>query len=230
MTQFNDRVRVGTGSPPPNGTSPGGEMSPVYVQSVVPLTAYVDNLAAVQTASGNTLTLRANTGLTTEVIDGVTYYKFDTPRCVQVKGQSSSTAGVQITLTGRDYYKRALTSTFSGPTGSGTAQISPKAFMYVRSATISGNAGSGLSLGTSDTLGLNYMARAFEELLVNYNGGPTLSSAFTSGDPATATALTGDVRGRIVLPQASDGVKRLTAFIYLADPDSREGLYGKEQA
>lgn len=232
MTQVDDRLRSGTAPPPPNGTSPGAEMSVIFVQSAVPLTAYPDNLAALQVVSGAAaaFTMQTGTGVTTEVIDGVTYRKFDVARCVLAKGQSSSTAGVLLTVTGRDQYKRALTNSFSGPTGSGTGTTGTKAFLYVSGITASGNSASGLSIGSSDTLGLDYKARAFEELLVNYNGGPTLSSAFTSGDPATATAFTGDVRGRVALPQAANGSRRLTAFSYQADPDSRAGLYGVEQA
>jgi len=38
------------------------------------------------------------------------------------------------------------------------------------------------------------------------------------------------VRGTYTPPSATDAAKRLTAYIFLADPDSKAGLYGVPQA
>lgn len=69
----------------------------------------------------------------------------------------------------------------------------------------------------------------YVEIVVNNNdlsGGSFLPAVTT-----TATTTTGDVRGTIALPSASDGTKRLTIFLQpsVANLSSLNGLYGVQQ-
>jgi hypothetical protein len=70
-------------------------------------------------------------------------------------------------------------------------------------------------------------------LTVSYNGtlatAPTTFVAAVTTDPATAS--TGDVRGTIGVPSATDGTKRLTVFVTpsVANLGTNKGLFGVSQ-
>lgn len=234
MTQWNDQLRSGAAPPPPTGLSGGVPMARDPFYTSVPLTAVTNSLAVKATLSGSAVafTLQAGTGLTTEIINGVTYYKFDVERCVLATGGDSTTAGVLVTVVGLDEYKQPLTSSFSGPTGSGAGTVSPKAFRWISGATASGNTlTGGLLLGQSDTLGLAFLAPSFEEVNIAFAGARiTASTGFSVGDATDpATAFTGDVRGRYALQTASNGARRFSIQQFVRDPDTAVGVRGVTQ-
>ena len=234
MTQWNDQLRAGAAPPPPTGLSGGVPLAYDPFYTCVPLTSVTNALAVKATLSGAAaaFTLAAGTGVTTEIIDGVTYYKFDVERCVLATGGGSSTAGVLVTINGLDDYKQPLTSTFSGPTGSGAGTVSPKAFRWISGGTVSGNTlTGGLLLGQSDTLGLPFVAKSWEEVNVAYAGARiTASTGFSQADATDpATASTGDVRGRYALQTASNGARRFSIQQFIRDPDTAAGVYGVTQ-
>lgn len=234
MTGFADGVRVGNVPPwGPGAVQPGVPQPALTFYSVVPVASVINSLAVGQTLSGTAaaFTLQAGTGLTTTSINGTTYYAFDCERCVLVTGATSGVLGVRVSVTGLDDYKQPLTSTFSGPTGSGAGTVSPKSFRYISGATVSGNSVSGLQLGQADTIGFPYKVRSADEVQISYSGTPvTAAGSITVADTTAPSGTTGPIRGTFALSPAANAIRRFTAMIYVADPDTISGTYGGVQA
>lgn len=238
MTQISDGIRTGNvglgnetgGAVRLISQAPGFPNSPVFVYDIVPTQLLNTAIAAAQTVSGGLFTLSSATGTTTTTINGVNYIDLGAARSVTASGASSGTTGVDITITGLDTYLQPMTQTFSGPT-SALQTATTKTFRYVRTVGTSGNTVSGVSIGTGDVMGLPYRVDAFGYVIFNWNNTLiTASTGFTAASSAAATAFTGDVRGAYTVQSASDGTKRLTAFIFAKNPDTVAGTYGVTQA
>lgn len=229
MTQFSDGVRVGFVGPYGASIDPGVALSPIQVFSVVPASAAISGLGASQVLSGAAAaaTLTAGTGVTSTSIGGVTYLDMGVDRALTVSGASASAAAVVTTFHGLSSYKEPTTATVSSTAGTGI-YTSTQTMRFVRSVTVSGNTVSGIALGTADTFEFPFRVNNFGDVVLNWNN--TLITATTGFTAAVttspATATTGDTRGTYAVQSASDGVKRLNAFIYIRDPDTTTGAYG----
>lgn len=225
-----DSLRIGAGKPVGDQTQRGAATTGVYVTALTPDANSTTALATGQTVSGANMTLTAGTGITTTTIDGTTHYVLDVPRNVSLTGQDATTSAVAFTVTGRDKYKVPMTETLTGPAATGTVTTS-KAFAYISAIAAAGNTVSGVAAGTSSTLGLDYRADAFGDVIINVNNVLITSSAgFTAADTTTATASTGDVRGTYAMQTAPDGSVRVVIWHALLDVSTTEQVYGVTQA
>ncbi len=243
MTQFSDGVNIGAAGTPGDSRAPieagsgsskyqgGTPVAPIYVYDVVPLAALANNLAASQVVSNSSFTLAAGTGITQTTINGTVYYALDCARALTASGVSSVTAEVLLTATGLDEFLQPMTQTWSGPSGTAAATNTTKAFRYVQSVTTPGNTVSGLTIGTADIFGLPRKAGAFGYVKLDWNSTAiTANTGFVAAVTATPSATTGDVRGTYAVQSASDGTKRLTAWVWTKDANTMDGVYGKTQA
>jgi len=245
MTQFNDVLNVGQAgaagidsrAPLEAGAGPvyyqaGASTSPLFVYDIVPLTLDKSNIAASQVVSGASFTLTAGTGVTSTTIKGTAYLALDVPRCITASGVSTTTAEVAISVTGLDAYLQPQTMTFSGPSGTATPTIGTKAFKYISAISTVGNTLSGITIGTSDTLGLPRRVDAFGYITINWADVlKTAATGFTAAVTTTPSATTGDVRGTYALQtSAADGTRRLVVTTFCKNPDTIDGLYGKTPA
>ncbi len=246
MPQFSDDLFLGpayapgplvTGNPSPMSIGVG-PMGRIYVFDVVPLVKQAAGLAAITLlGAAGYFTLAAGTGVTASVdAYGVTRYVLDTPRTVSLTVATTDQSAVNITVSGYDAYGQVMTQTLAAPNA--TTVNTTKAFKSVVSvysdAAIATN---GVSVGYGDTLGLpvrvtnkGYVARVGWDNTLAENAG-----TFTVADTATATALTGDVRGTYLPSSATDGSKRLVIGILVpalgCGPNAtRVGAFGATQA
>jgi len=202
----------------------------MYVQSVVPATLQAANIAALQTPSGaGSLTLTAGTSASNATIQGNAVIALDVPRCVSVVGQGGVTLR-NYTISGYDRYQNPMTQTMAGPNGNQTITTT-KAFAYVKSITVDGGTSQAISVGTSDTIGLDMYASAYELIDVFYAGADvTANTGFTAGVATSpSTALLGDVRGTYALQSASNGTNRLTIVFFLQNTDTVTQVWGVPQ-
>lgn len=241
MTHVSDYLAVGavfTALRPP-----GVQTSPLYVYNVVPAAATANALVTSSTISGtaSSATLAAGTGVTATSINGVTVYDLGMARNIAVSGVGASTAPVDITINGFEEIVRAdntrgpgmaMSANISGPTGT-AATATTKTFRYIRSILVTGNTVSAIVIGTGDVYGMPYYFSDRGMVAVAYDGTQVTSSAgFVVGVTTAATALTGDVRGTWSAASASNGIKRLVATVYVADPGATSAWtpYGMPQA
>jgi hypothetical protein len=222
--QVSDDIRLGPVNLPNNinaGPSPMelgvGPMGRVYVFDVVPVTANTAGIAASQTpgAAGN-LTLTAGTGATAATRgDGTSAIALDTPRCVTVTAAGANTA--TFTIYGFDQYGQAMSQLIAAPSTSTVATT--KAFAQVTRIAISGAAGSAITAGFNDKLGLPFrVTDAGYVAGVKWAGAfATDAGTFVAADTTSpATTSTTDVRGCYTPSSASNGARRLVMLIALA--------------
>lgn len=215
-----------------NGTrSFGAPTSPTYTFDVVPLTLNLNGIALAQTISGTTYTLAAGTGITSTTLrNGIIALAFDCARAVALSGVSTYVAAVSHTIQGYDEYQQPMSQTLTGPSGTEIVYTT-KAFRYITSVSAAGNTVSGVSVGSSDTIGLPLRADAFEYVTIKYNSALVTSSAgFTAAVTSAATATTGDVRGTYALQTAANGSRRLVVDTFIKNTDTVNGVFGVAQA
>lgn len=218
-----------------------GPLGRIYVWDVIAAAKGTANVVAAGTYSGastQALTLAAAAGTRSVVRnDGTTVIQLDCPRAVSVTTGSGSPTTKNVIVSGYDYYGQPMTELIASSGTQATTVNGKKAFWQISGATISGNAGVTIAVGTSDVLGApvritnaGYIAR------VGYNN--TLAEdagTFVGADMAAATNATGDVRGTYVPSAAPDGIKRLVMGILVpgiaCGPDgTRVGALGVTQA
>lgn len=211
-----------------------GPMGRVYIFDVVPLTLQTSGLATAQAvgAAGN-LTLTAGTGVTTSTARGVTEYVLDCARVVSVVSSNAGDTTQTATFYGYDIYGQPMSQV---KTLNGTTRVpTTKAFKSIYRVAISAATTGNISVGYDDTIGLPVRLLSKDYITFNYNATVGLLSAVTVADQTSpATTSTTDVRGLIALASASDGSKRLVAFIALpaiaCGPNAtRVGAYGVTQ-
>jgi len=221
MTHFSDGVRVGR-SFSLNGAAPipGAPMSPMFVYDVTPVALDADGICAQQTlaAAGDALIngALASSGVVT----------LDVPRNVIVDAAGAATA--VLTVTGTDVYGVPMSEaiTLNGT----TAVAGKKAFKTITSVAASA-AATDFFVGTGDVFGLPFRSDSRNYCLTAWNSAFVTTGTFVAAvttDPATTT--TGDVRGTYAVPDAADGSKQLTVWMFIENPDSVTGLYGVTQA
>jgi hypothetical protein len=179
-----------------------------YIQDFVPLTKNTAAYAALQTPVASAITLSAGTGVSAVVVNGVTRFQCDVPRCVTFSSGGND-SGITFKVSGFDKYGAAMTQTITG--GNGATVTTKKAFYSVISAVPSGSVATTVTVGTSDTFGVDI---GVSDLCYLYTVG-NQSKAIDTGtgliwDTTTpATSLTGDVRGTYAPSFASNGTARL---------------------
>lgn len=193
-----------------------GPMGRIYVFDVVPLTLQAAGVAASQTpgAAGN-LTLTAGTGATSVVLpDGTTVIQLDTPRCVTVTAAGANTS--TFTIYGYDQYGQAMSQTIAAPSTSTVATT--KAFKQVSRIAISAAAGSAITAGFNDKLGLPFRVTDLA-YVQSVKWAATLAAdagTLVAADTTSpATVSTTDVRGCYTPSSAANGTRRLVMSIAL---------------
>lgn len=224
MSQMSDDLYLGTALIPsvsdsgnPSPMSQGvGPMGRVYIWDTVPLTLQAAGLRVAAASTGAVdLALTAGTGVTLRArADGTNEYVLDVPRCVTVTAAGANTA--TLIVYGYDQYGQAMSQALAAPSTSTVATT--KAFKTVTRIAISGTAGSNISCGYNDKLGLPVrVANAGYITSVKYNA--TLAQdagTFVAADATSpATTSTTDVRGCYTPSGACDGSKRLVMTIAL---------------
>jgi len=187
-----------------------GPMGRVYIWDTVPVTLQTNGVATSQTpgAAGN-LTLTAGTGTTSVTrSDGTVVVQLDVPRCVTVTAAGANSA--TFTIFGYDQYGQAMSQLIAAPSSSTVATT--KAFSQVSRIAISGAAGSAITAGFNDKLGLPLRVTDVGYIAsVKYNA--TLAAdagTFVAADQTSpATTSTTDVRGCYTPSSAASGAKRL---------------------
>ena len=211
-----------------------GPVGRIYVWDVVPQAAVANNIAVSQTASGaGAVTLTAGTSVKSVVrTDGTTVLQLDMPRAVRV---NCSTSTRSFTVSGYDYYGQPMTETIA-VTVAGTAVPGLKAFFQISGVTIAGSA-TAVIVGTTDVLGLPVRVTnvAYIASVKSNNTLAQDAGQFVAADTATATAITGDVRGTYTPATASNGIVRTVMGILLpgiaVGPNAtRVGALGVTQA
>lgn len=197
------------------GHGGGVMMAPyVYMFNCQPLALNAANIAASQSPAAGAITLAAAAGVTAVVVNGVTRYRMDMPRALQIVSGGNDT-GINFTINGYNIYGDPLQETQAGANAG--AKNFNKAFYEVVSVTHTGSVATTVTVGTRDVIGLPYRCDLWEQLELFFNGALlTASTGFTAAvttDPATAS--TGDTRGTYALQSAADGTKRLFGAIML---------------
>jgi hypothetical protein len=194
-------------------------MSPINVYDIVPVALDADGICAQQTlaAAGNAL-------LNGALASGGTV-TLDVPRNVIVDAAGAATA--VLTVTGTDVYGIPMSEaiTLNGT----TAVAGKKAFKTITRIAASA-AATDFFVGTGDVFGLPIDANTRNYVLTAWNGAFVTTGTFVGADATTATTTTGDVRGTYAVPDAADGSKRLTLWVFVFDDDTQTGLYGVTQA
>ena len=225
---------LGNPAPMSLGVGPLGRQ---YLWDTIPEAAQAANIAASQTPnqSGN-LTLTAGVSATTVFRStGLPAIQLDVPRCVAVTQVTGGNV-VTVTVSGFDYYGQSMTQNItSSPAGTAS---SLKAFYQISSVYVSGATGTAIEVGTNNYLGLP--VRVIDAGYITHVGFANVLGAdagtLVVADTATATALTGDVRGTYQPNNASpNGSNRLVMAIALpaiaVGPNStRQGALGVTQA
>jgi hypothetical protein len=223
MTHFSDGVRAGRNFAN-NGTAsqPGVFMSPINVYDVVPVAFSATAVAAAQAVAGaGNLTINgasATGGVAT----------FDVPRTITIVSTNAGDTTQTATVTGTDVYGLAMSEliAFNGT----TAVTGQKAFKTVTRVAISAALTGNGSVGSTDVFGFPFRANTRNYVLTAWNGAFVTTGTFAAADATVATTTTNDVRGTYAVPDAADGSKRLTLWMYIFDDDTQTGLYGVTQA
>ena len=220
MTHFSDNLAIGGAITNTVVGSQGGygiNTRQSVVLDIAPATLNATALVTSQAlAAAGALTLTAGTSVTATVINGVTRYVLDVPRCVTITSAGADT-GITFTVSGYDVYGAAMTSTVTGASGSAATTL--KAFASVTSITASGAVATTVTAGTSKTFGLPIAVATKAYISANNfdstigDSGYTLTIADTT---SPATALTGDVRGTYLTAGTPDGTKRLVVEILVS--------------
>jgi len=223
MTHFSDGVRAGR-SFANNGTAsePGVPMSPIFVYDVVPVALSATAVAAAQAVAvaGNLIINGAS------ATSGVAI--LDLPRTVSIVSSNAGDTTQTATVTGTDAYGLTMSEViaFNG-TSTVTGQKSFKTVTRVAVAPLlAGNA----SVGSTDVFGLPYRANSRNYVLTAWNAAFVTTGTFAGADATVATTTTNDVRGTYAVPDAADGTKRLTLWMFIFDDDTQTGIYGVTQA
>ena len=222
MTHFSDGVRAGRNFAN-NGTAsePGVAMSPMFVYDIVPVAFSATAVAAAQAVAGaGNLTINgasATGGVAT----------FDVPRTITIVSTNAGDTSQTATVTGTDVYGLAMSEliAFNGT----TAVTGQKAFKTVTRVAISAALTGNGSTGSTDVFGFPFRANTRNYVLTAWNGAFVTTGTFAAADATVATTTTNDVRGTYAVPDAADGSKRLTLWMYIFDDDTQTGLYGVTQ-
>lgn len=133
-------------------------------------------------------------------------------RTLILTNNGNDTGGTYL-LSGFDIYGFPMTQLLTGPS-TGTVSTT-KAFKYLQSITPGGTiASTSVSVGTNDVFGLPLLANLWAYVSMYWNNVLlTTATTFTAAvTTSPATNVTGDVRGTVGVPSASDGTKKMQLF------------------
>jgi hypothetical protein len=153
----------------------------------------------------------------------------DVPRCVSVVSSNAGDTTQVATITGTDGYGIPTTEaiTFNGV----TTVAGQKSFLTVTRVAISAALAGNASVGSTDVLGIPLRVNTRNYVLTAWDGAFVTTGTFAAADTTSpATTTTNDVRGTYLPPAATNGTRRLTLWINVADDDTQVGLYGVAQA
>jgi hypothetical protein len=120
-----------------------------------------------------------------------------------------------VTITGTDQYGRVLRQS----SASGTSLASTKAFRTITGVSTSADI-TGLTVGTGKVLGLPVFLGAAADVISEYQDGAVPTAGTTvAGATATATALTGDVRGTYAPNGTPNGALRFEVLVAVRSTD-----------
>jgi hypothetical protein len=177
-------------------SAPGVFLTPVTSYIITPVAASANSIATAQIANG-AVTLTSST------------VTLDVARALVITGNANTTS-VAFTINGTDIIGRPVTETVTGPAGANTA-TSVKCFKTITGISTTATSTTNITIGTADIFGLPLACSYFDTLInAKWNQVDLTTATFTGADATSpATATTGDTRGKITAPNASDGVKRL---------------------
>jgi hypothetical protein len=215
-----------------------GPMGRTFMWDVIPQALAANNIAASQTpAAAGALTLTAGTSVkSVQNALGQTVLQLDCARAVSI---SLVTAGTPraYTVSGYDYYGQPMTEQITTVAAATTA--GKKAFYQIVSVTgAGGGSTTAVTVGTTDVLGLPVRVVDAGYLIgLGWANATTRAVVtFAQADTATATNITGDVRGTILATaSATNGTSRLVVTIgcnaIMVGPNAtRVGALGVTQA
>jgi len=213
-----------------------GPMGRTFMWDVIPQTLVANNIAATQTpaAAGN-LTLTAGTSVKSVVLNtGVTVLQLDCARAVSVTLVTGGTPRAFV-VSGYDYYGQPMTESITSVAAATTP--GKKAFYQISSISVAGATTTAVTVGTTDVIGIP--VRVVDAgYLVGVGWANALArdtGTFAQADTATATAITGDVRGTYKPSSATNGTSRIVLTIgcnaIMVGPNAtRVGALGVTQA
>lgn len=176
---------------------------------------------------------------TIQTVDGaVLCWVLDVPRGVtSVVTHATSVVAMTIRITGYDLYRAKMVEEH-GITATGTSKTvaGKKAFKYISKIELisAGNAtgNSACNIGFNKALGLPYKLADYADLIsVWFDDAIDTATVAKADATATQTAITGDVRGTVVIAGTLDGAKTLKAWMHISDADAAtaRGLLGRPQ-
>jgi hypothetical protein len=176
--------------------------------------------------------INTSTGTTASV------WKLDVPRnLVCVVTHDSAIVAMTTVIAGYDVYGVRMTESFvATATGTTKTVTGAKAFAAIESIAITsaGNATTNtLTVGSGSLIGLPYKLASKDDLVsLKFDGATNAPSAVVAAVTTTASATTGDIRGTVAIDTVGNlnGAKTLKAWMYVADPNTAEGLRGVAQA
>ena len=140
----------------------------------------------------------------------------DVPRALTITSSGNDSARTFV-VKGKDEYGFALTENITGANAGVAA--GKKAFASITSITIDAAAAGTVSIGYGNVLGLPVFLKNGTFILREIeNDAVAVAGTVVAGVTATATAITGDVRGTYVPNGAPDGTKALQLLVSVPDP------------
>ena len=128
-------------------------------------------------------------------------------------------------------YTTELKDPFGAITLNGTTAVAGKKAFKTITRVASSAAATDFFVGTGDVFGLPIRADSRNYCLTAWNGAFVTTGTFVAAvTTSPATTTTGDVRGTYAVPDAADGTKQLTVWVFVEDDDTQTGLYGVTQA
>lgn len=195
-----------------------GPLGRVVFRDITPLALGTANVAVLAAPAANVaMVLLAGTGTTAgKDTAGNAIVILDVPRCVSLTSTSNLSA-INFLIRGYDEYGQPMSQLKTGPNNNTVDTL--KAFKSVLSVTPTGTNAGTVSVGTSDTFGLNYVVDDAGDIIsakwantLAQNAGTLVNADATS----PATNLTGDVRGTFTpAGAASNGSNILTICIHV---------------
>lgn len=227
MPQYSDDLFLGA-APTGMGSNPNvplgnpaemglgvGPLGRVFIWDVVPQALNATCIAPAFQYTG-AITLVAGTSVTAVTrADGQAVLQLDCPRALGIAVGAGVPVNRFVTIVGYDIYGQKLSEDiFTGTTQSVTAR-GEKAFHQILSATISGDPGVLISVGTLDKLGSPVAIQNTSYVMsVTYNRlCVTDFTNFIEADDSTPTSQTFDVRGVYTLQTAANGQRRLVVAL-----------------
>lgn len=215
------RLGAATGKGTAKGTR-GGPASPVFIYTITPATLSATAVAAAQAVAGaGNLTINgasASGGVAT----------MDVPRAVGILSTDAGDTTQTATVYGTDAYGVPTVETIAF---NGTNAVNgKKAFKTITRVAISAAMTGNATVANTGIFGLPYVAANRGAVLTAWNSAFVTTGTFAAAvTTSPATATTGDVRGTYLVPDAADGTKVLYVWMYIADPETNNGLYGVDQ-